>query len=175
MKAVSEHNVQLKSILTTHHHWDHASGNKDLALKFDNSLKVYGGDDRIVALTHKVSQDDEISLGSLTVRCLHTPCHTRGSICYYIESPKGKRALFSGDTLFLGTCGPFFEGDAAQMHAALIGQLSKLPDDTNVFCGHEGGDDPLHYARYVEPNNQDIFDKLKECRKLREDKLSTVI
>lgn len=94
----------MKSILTTHHHWDHAGGNEKLASKFSGqkALKVYGGDDRIGGLTDKVKQDDEIRLGNLTIRCLFTPCHTTGHICYYIESPNGDRAVFTGDTLFQG-------------------------------------------------------------------------
>jgi len=45
--------------------------------------------------------------------------------------------VFTGDTLFIGGCGKFFEGTAAEMHAALNGRLAALPDDTRVFPGHE--------------------------------------
>lgn len=82
MTVLSKKSVQLKSILTTHHHWDHAGGNEKLAAKFDKSLKVYGGDNRIGALTDKVHQNSEICLGNLTVRCLFTPCHTTGMILF---------------------------------------------------------------------------------------------
>lgn len=175
MTAVSDQAVQLKSVLTTHHHWDHAGGNEKLVSKSSKALKVYGGDDRIGALTDKVHQNDEIRLGSLTIRCLFTPCHTTGHICYYIDSPNGQRAVFTGDTLFSGGCGRFFEGDATQMHAALMGQLSKLPDDTNVFCGHEYTLQNLKYANHVEPNNQDILKRIDSCKKLRKDNIPTVI
>lgn len=174
LTAVSDQAVQLKSILTTHHHWDHAGGNEKLVTKSNKALKVYGGDDRIGALTDKVKQNDEIRLGNLTIRCLFTPCHTTGHICYYIDSPKGQRAVFTGDTLFSGGCGRFFEGDATQMHAALMGQLSKLPDDTNVYCGHEYTLQNLKYANHVEPNNQDVLKKIDNCKKLRKDNIPTV-
>ncbi len=46
-------------------------------------------------------------------------------------------AVFTGDTLFVGGCGRFFEGTADQMYHALIQKLAKLPKNTLVYCGHE--------------------------------------
>lgn len=173
--------VKLKMVLTTHHHWDHAGGNEKLVEKFSAShnntsgaLKVYGGDDRIGALTDKVKQDDVIRLGNLNIRCLFTPCHTTGHICYYLESEKGDRAVFTGDTLFLGGCGRFFEGTAEQMHSALIGKISQLPDDTNVYCGHEYTLQNLAFGHHVEPNNTDIANKIKWAKTQRANNLPTV-
>lgn len=51
---MKKHRVKLTTVLTTHHHWDHAGGNEKL-VKLEPGLKVYGGDDRIGALTHKVT------------------------------------------------------------------------------------------------------------------------
>lgn len=59
---MKKHRVKLTTVLTTHHHWDHAGGNEKL-LKLEPGLKVYGGDDRIGALTHKVTH-----LSTLQVR-----------------------------------------------------------------------------------------------------------
>lgn len=177
LSTVSDQAVQLKSVLTTHHHWDHAGGNEKLVSKFTANhgpLKVYGGDDRIGALTDKVKQDDIIQLGTLKIHCLFTPCHTTGHICYFVESPNGERAVFTGDTLFLGGCGRFFEGTATEMHSALIGKLSKLPNDTNVYCGHEYTLQNLAFGRHVEPNNEDITRKIEWAQKQRKDNLPTV-
>nr|XP_021325388.1 hydroxyacylglutathione hydrolase, mitochondrial isoform X2 [Danio rerio] len=52
--AVKKHGVKLKTVLTTHHHWDHAGGNEKL-VKLMPGLTVYGGDDRVGALTQKVT------------------------------------------------------------------------------------------------------------------------
>jgi hydroxyacylglutathione hydrolase len=72
------------------------------------------------------------------VTALHTPCHTQDSICYFMEDKeKDERAVFTGDTLFIGGCGKFFEGTAAEMHKALNVVLAGLPDDTRVYPGHE--------------------------------------
>jgi len=60
---------------------------------------VCGGDDRIGALTRKVSHGDELKIGQLNVRCLFTPCHTAGHICYFVESPGHDPAVFTGNLL----------------------------------------------------------------------------
>lgn len=87
--------------MTTHHHWDHAGGNEKLVAKFgetsSDQLKVYGGDERIGAMTDKVNQDDTFTIGELKVRCLFTPCHTTGHICYFIEAPGGEKCVFTGE------------------------------------------------------------------------------
>ena len=62
-------------------------------------MEVYGGDDRIGALTRKVSHGDEFKVGQLNVRCLFTPCHTAGHICYFVESPGHDPAVFTGNLL----------------------------------------------------------------------------
>uniref|UniRef100_A0A5F8G6X5 Metallo-beta-lactamase domain-containing protein n=1 Tax=Monodelphis domestica TaxID=13616 RepID=A0A5F8G6X5_MONDO len=54
VETVKKHGVKLTTVLTTHHHWDHAGGNEKL-VKMERGLKVYGGDDRVGALTQKVS------------------------------------------------------------------------------------------------------------------------
>lgn len=138
-------------------------------------LKVYGGDDRIGALTDKVKQDDVIRLGNLTIRCLFTPCHTTGHICYYLESANADKAVFTGDTLFLGGCGRFFEGTAEQMHSALIGKLSLLGNDTQVYCGHEYTLQNLAFGQHVEPNNADIANKISWAKTQRGNNLPTVL
>jgi len=161
LEAVKNENVDLKSVLTTHHHWDHAGGNEKLVSLFHKPLVVYGGDDRIGALNKKVGQDDTFKIGELDVKCLFTPCHTTGHICYFVQTPdRDNKAVFTGDTLFLGGCGRFFEGTAEQMYSALIEKLSKLPDETSVFCGHEYSLQNLKYGNHVEPDNNAIKEKM---------------
>lgn len=65
MEMAKKLNVRLTKILTTHHHWDHANGNPDLVklLSSDGGkTPVYGGDDRIPALTNKVKHDDTLKV-----------------------------------------------------------------------------------------------------------------
>lgn len=165
ISAVAEEGVTLTTLLTTHHHWDHAGGNADLIKKVPG-LTVLGGDDRIDGMTDKVGHGHEVRVGGLTVRCLLTPCHTSGHVCYYVTQDKDK-AVFTGDTLFLGGCGRFFEGTAPQMHAALGSVLGELPEETLVYCGHEYSLQNLAFGAHVEPSNQVIKDKISWCEQQR--------
>uniref|UniRef100_A0A2K5QAG0 Hydroxyacylglutathione hydrolase, mitochondrial n=1 Tax=Cebus imitator TaxID=2715852 RepID=A0A2K5QAG0_CEBIM len=131
VEEAKKHGVKLTTVLTTHHHWDHAGGNEKL-VKLEPGLKVYGGDDRIGALTHKVTHLSTLQVGSLNVKCLSTPCHTSGHICYFVTKPGGSQppAVFTGDTLFVAGCGKFYEGTADEMCKALLEVLGRLPPDT---------------------------------------------
>ena len=161
LKAVSDEGVNLTSVLTTHHHWDHAGGNAEL-VQLKSGLKVYGGDVNTAALTKQVEHSDEINIGSLHVTCLLTPCHTRGHVCYFVEDKSGgSPAVFTGDTLFSAGCGKFFEGTAEQMYVALVKILGALPANTQVYCGHEYTANNLLYAVHVEPENKDVLEKLE--------------
>uniref|UniRef100_A0A673MJR8 Hydroxyacylglutathione hydrolase, mitochondrial n=1 Tax=Sinocyclocheilus rhinocerous TaxID=307959 RepID=A0A673MJR8_9TELE len=101
-------------------------------------------------------------VGSLNVKCLFTPCHTSGHICYFVtkENSTEPPAVFTGDTLFVAGCGKFFEGTADEMYKALIEVLGRLPPETRVYCGHEYTINNLKFARHVEPNNEVIQKKL---------------
>ena len=96
-----EENLQLKGVLITHHHEDHAGGNEKLLKTME--VPVWGGDERIPALSQRVKGDgDSISvLDGIEITALKTPCHTKGSISYLvkdIESEASKAAVFTGDT-----------------------------------------------------------------------------
>lgn len=122
--------------LVTHHHWDHSAGTEELSKEFKPlGLKIYGGDAaRIKALDHELKHQEKFEIGSLKVQAIHTPCHTSTHVCYYVEDEeKNERAVFTGDTLFIGGCGRFFEGTAEQMNEALNKRLAQLPGDTVFF------------------------------------------
>ncbi|XP_072743137.1 hydroxyacylglutathione hydrolase, mitochondrial isoform X3 [Anoplolepis gracilipes] len=171
--AVEQNNVKLTKVLTTHHHWDHAGGNAKLLKSFTN-LSVYGGDDRIGAINHKITHNDTFNIGNLSVKCLATPCHTSGHICYYITGEEHPPTVFTGDTLFAGGCGKFFEGTADQMYKALIEILGALPEETEVYCGHEYTANNLKFGLHVEPENKAIQQKLSWSHTQRANKLPTV-
>ncbi|KAG1900810.1 beta-lactamase-like protein [Suillus fuscotomentosus] len=161
--------VSIVAGITTHHHQDHSGGNKaclfltslmywPLTVSTYPSIPVYGGFD-VPAKTHLVEDGGEFTVGdNIHVRCLATPCHTKDSICFHatdtsIKSQSG--GVFTGDTLFLGGCGRFFEGTAEQMHASLS-KLAALPDDTVVYNGHEYTAGNVAFAKTIEPENPAI-------------------
>lgn len=96
VEAVKASGCSLKSVLTTHHHWDHSGGNQKLT-QLVSGLEVYGGDDRIDAMTQRVTQGTSLNIGTLKVQCLFTPCHTQGHICYFVTHQDGSNpAVFTG-------------------------------------------------------------------------------
>lgn len=127
--------INLTGIINTHHHRDHAGGNKEMLKRF-KGLSVTGGKD-CEAVTKTPRHGEEFQVGQkISVKALHTPCHTQDSICYFFQDGDD-RAVFTGDTLFIAGCGRFFEGTAIEMHKALNETLAGLPGDTKVFPGHE--------------------------------------
>ncbi|KAK3765991.1 hypothetical protein RRG08_002234 [Elysia crispata] len=172
--AIKEEGVELTTVLTTHHHWDHAGGNEKF-IKAVGPKEVVGGDSRIGALTRKVGHGDELQIGSLNVKCLFTPCHTSGHICYFVTGPSNSEpAVFTGDTLFVAGCGRFFEGTPVMMYKALVDILSVLPGETKVYCGHEYTVTNLKFAKTVEGNNPDVMSRLELAEKQRSKGIPTV-
>ncbi|KAJ2558206.1 Cytoplasmic glyoxalase II [Coemansia sp. RSA 1933] len=162
--VVEDTGLELKAILTTHHHADHSGGNSGMLAAFPG-LPVYGGDrNRIPGLTRQLSDGDEFQLGSLNICALQTLGHTTSSICYYVQSGSGEeRAVFSGDTLFVGGCGRLFEGSPRDMHVSLNKKLAALPEDTKVYAGHEYTSANFRFALTVEPNNAALQEKAQRC------------
>lgn len=159
LKCAEKEDVQLKAVLTTHHHFDHAGGNAIISSMIKN-IPIFGGDDRIDALNRKLSHNEVFQIDKTNIKCLHTPCHTSGHVCYFIQSDEP--ICFTGDTLFIAGCGRFFEGSAEQMHKSL-NILSKLPLNTRIYCGHEYTLSNLKFALTVEPNNAAILKRLKSA------------
>ncbi|XP_053326629.1 hydroxyacylglutathione hydrolase-like protein [Spea bombifrons] len=175
IEIVRKEGANLKAVLTTHHHLDHCRGNPDLTQRFPD-LHIYGADDRIGGLTHKLVHNQELKFGGINVRCLFTPCHTSGHMSFFVweDGCADAPALFSGDTLFVGGCGRFFEGTAEQMYKNLTETLGTLPSDTKIFCGHEYTVRNLKFALKVEPDNERVKEKLAWAKARDEDDIPTV-
>ena len=161
---IKSNEIDLEGILITHHHYDHTNGIEEI-LKYKKT-EVYGPKNNINSITKRVKQNDVFNLIGLKFEVIETPGHTLDHIAFYCFKD-GKSILFCGDTLFSGGCGRVFEGTYSQMYESLK-KLSKLPEDTQIFCGHEYTSSNLQFACAVEPNNQfikkyneEIFEKTK--------------
>ncbi|XP_045884675.1 hydroxyacylglutathione hydrolase-like protein isoform X2 [Micropterus dolomieu] len=159
LEIVKREGLSLTAVLTTHHHWDHARGNEAL-LKEVPGLNVFGGDDRIGGLTDKVTNAQELKFNSINVRCLFTPCHTSGHMCYFVweDECTDAPAVFTGDTLFIGGCGRFLEGTAEQMYHNLTQVLGSLPQDT----ARDDDDKPTVPSTLMEEFDYNPFLRLSE-------------
>ncbi|KAF6836298.1 hydroxyacylglutathione hydrolase [Colletotrichum plurivorum] len=150
-KAIAGNEIKLTAIVNTHHHWDHAGGNKKLLGDLGQpKLPIIGGKS-CEGVTSTPAHGESFTIGSIAVKALHTPCHTQDSICWFMQDGDQK-VVFTGDTLFHSGCGKFFEGNAEEMHTALNKTLAALPDDTVVFPGHEYTKSNVKFAASVLQN-----------------------
>ncbi len=156
--AAKELGLSITTVLTTHHHFDHAGGNNDMK-RLVPSVEVVGGEP-VQGMTRKVVDGETLAIGSLTIRCVHTPAHTNGHMSYLATpSGGGGGCLFTGDVLFVGGCGRFFEGGPEDMVQSMA-KLASLPADTRVYCGHEYTVKNLQFALDVEPDNRETQTKM---------------
>jgi hydroxyacylglutathione hydrolase len=88
--------------------------------------------------TRELAGGEVIPFGRREGRALHTPGHTPGSLCLYLESPGERPLLFSGDTLFAGNIGrtDLWGGSAEQIMKSIRGPIFDLPDETVIIPGH---------------------------------------
>lgn len=156
-------NLKLVAILNTHHHADHVGGNA--ALLAQARVPVYGPrDERIPEISEPMADGQRFTLPHFGIEfeTLEIPGHTRSHIAF-----TGDGLLFCGDTLFAAGCGRLFEGTPRQMHDSLT-RLSRLPEDTRVYCGHEYTLSNLKFAMAAEPGNTVLGPLAARMQKLRD-------
>lgn len=170
-KVLDEKGLKPAYILNTHHHSDHIAGNARLKEKY--GAKIIGPaseERRIPDMDRGLHEGDDFKITNENIRILETPGHTSGHICFYFEDSK---ILFSGDTLFSMGCGRLFEGDAAQMWQSLE-KIKSLPDETEIYCGHEYTQDNGKFCLSIEQDNLDLKERMEDVRKLRANNLPTI-
>lgn len=162
----------LTDILITHKHADHIDGIPGLRQRFP-SVRVtapLSERDAIGDVDVTVIDGDMVMVGSLRAKVIATPGHTLGHVVYWFEKEK---ALFAGDTLFALGCGRIFEGNAADMWAALDG-LRHLPDDTRIYCGHEYTLANAKFSLTIDPNNKALQERARSIEALRKEGRLTI-
>ena len=151
-----EYNTSTDSLINTHCHFDHIGANQKLV---DAGFKAYShkicaevieGGDTEYQLAHMFGQDpvkhfvdeklsdkDIIDLGKISLEVIHTPGHTKGSICLYESESKG---LFCGDLLFVGSIGrsDFLGGDMMELGESLekLIELHEQRGVATLYPGH---------------------------------------
>ena len=171
---LQEMRLNLDCIILTHHHFDHIDGVDELIQRYAPKIVGAKSDSyRLPALDTALSPGDFWKLGSSDVHILEASGHTVGHIAFYFPN---EHILFCGDALFCLGCGYLFEGTAAQAWETLSG-FAKLPDDTQVFCGHEYA---LPNAKFVlsidgdNPEIQTLANDIKTLRRAKKPVITTI-
>ena len=160
-RALSETGWKLTDILVTHHHADHTDGIVALKEKYRCRVVAPAAEaKKIPAVDETVREGDKAKVGALAADVIETPGHTLGHIAYWFHTEK---LAFVGDTLFSIGCGRVIEGTPEQMWRSLV-KLRELPDDTEIFCGHEYTLANIKFARTIESGNKALAEREAQAR-----------
>ena len=146
LSVLSDEGVQVEYILLTHGHYDHTTAVPELiralpqAEVYIHQADANGAGSRLFPLAGQVDglltydEGDTLSLGSLTIEVLHTPGHSKGSVTLKVGD-----VLFTGDTLFAGSCGRTdLSGGSYEEILDSLKRLGQLEGNFHVLPGHEG-------------------------------------
>ena len=135
-----------EAILTTHKHWDHAGHNANFAAAYDGVRIISGLYENVYASNENIDDEQTIKLldGNINVSAISSSSHTSGHMMYMIsfENQAFGPLLFTGDCIFEGGVGMFFEGTPNHMQSILwkmFFQMELDPTKTTLFYGHDYG------------------------------------
>jgi hydroxyacylglutathione hydrolase len=137
LEAAEREGVRLTRVLETHTHADHVSGHGRLALEHGLPVSIHAAAEPLYPF-EPLEDGAEVRVGSLAVRCLHSPGHRPEHCCFLVED-----ALLTGDSLFVGAAArPDLAVDAREGAEGLfhsLRRLAELPVSVRVFPGHVAG------------------------------------
>ena len=146
-EAAKSH-VNITHVIDTHVHADHYSGGRVLAKLAGAEYCLHESNAHVVQFPfHPLRDGDVLEVGNVVIKVLHTPGHTLDSICLMVtDRRRGEQPWFviTGDTLFVGSLGrPDLAGKeremAGQLYDSLHAKLLSLPNETEIFPGHQAG------------------------------------
>lgn len=157
---MQEHDLDLTSIWTTHHHHDHIGGVMELQEYFPMTHIVANSE-------HGVEEDQAVKDGSSVSAWGHTaqvwdiPGHTNSHIAYVLDFD-GRKHCFCGDTLFSGGCGRVFSGTIEQLYDSFK-RINNLQADALLYPAHEYTANNLRFGLSIEPGNSAMQQALEQA------------
>ncbi|MEO8087052.1 MAG: MBL fold metallo-hydrolase, partial [Bacteroidota bacterium] len=147
LALAKQRGTKIKYIFETHFHADFVSGHIDLANETGAEI-IYGPMADTKYKVRNLIDGEELKVGDLTIRALHTPGHTPESTCYLLlDESYQEHCIFTGDTLFVGDVGrpDLLDGTmtkeelAGMMYESLNNKIKTLPDEVIVYPAHGPG------------------------------------
>jgi len=134
-EIIKRNSYRVKFIINTHTHFDHILGNEQV-LAITN-CQIVQHENSMDRHDIAVKDGDRIRVGNIVIDILHTPGHSKDSICLIVDS----KIIFTGDTLFVGNCGRIDlpGGNVNEMYDSLLRRIIKLNDELTVYPGHNYG------------------------------------
>jgi len=142
-----EHDLKVTHILLTHHHHDHVLDLGAALERWPHATVLAHPEERVPGTTGDLNPGDELEIGGLTVKALHTPGHTAGMLNLLVEGE-----LFTGDTLFKGSVGGVRAPGSTSFEDikhSIMDVILTLPGETVLRPGHT---DPSTVADELEHN-----------------------
>lgn len=136
LEWMSRLDLTCKGILLTHHHSDHVGAVDKLRKALDCPVFIHREDsDMYKKPATPIEDQDTFDLDGETITVLHTPGHTRGSVCYYSEKSK---LAFTGDTIFNVDLGrtDLVDGDETQMEQSIKNVIDRWTNEITIYPGH---------------------------------------
>jgi hydroxyacylglutathione hydrolase len=148
LDAARRNRLHIIYAINTHHHPDHTSGNDELAKKTGAKIVAHEASRKRKDIS--VRDGDVLRVGSLELKLIHTPGHSPDHVCVLVN---GK--VMTGDALFVGECGrtDLPGGSAEQLYDSFFNKLMKLPDEVEVYPGHDYGSKPHSTIAYEKTHN----------------------
>jgi hydroxyacylglutathione hydrolase len=147
LAAAGEHGLDVTHVLLTHHHHDHVAELGAALERWPGARVLAHPEERVPGTTGDLVGGDELEIGALTVRALHTPGHTAGMLALVADGQ-----VFTGDTLFRGSVGGVRAAGSTgyeDLRRSIMDVLLTLPPDTVVRPGHT---DPTTVGEELESN-----------------------
>jgi hydroxyacylglutathione hydrolase len=165
LDAAARRGWQITQILNTHEHSDHTGGNAGLKNATGAKVAAHASAAaRIGAVDRGLAAGDVIRVGrTVELECLDTPGHTMAHVCLLAHTDPP--ALFCGDTLFNAGAGNCHNGGNPEaLYSTFATQLARLPDETQVYPGHEYLARNLEFTLDREPGNGEAVELLGTAR-----------
>jgi glyoxylase-like metal-dependent hydrolase (beta-lactamase superfamily II)/rhodanese-related sulfurtransferase len=133
LALAARHGLRIHSVIDTHTHADHFSATRELARRLDVPIVMHQTSPAPF-VNMRLGDGESIVLGKLRINTMHTPGHTRDSMCLAVEN-----RLFTGDTLLMGATGrtDLPTGDPEALHDSLFNRVLKLDPALEVYPAHE--------------------------------------